>query len=137
MTPLVLFDIDLTLIATNGTGRAAIKRAFMELLDVADPTAGIRFDGRTDRAIFAEVIASQRPGAEEDAETFARAKARYLALCFRVVLGRRAAGCCPAWKLSSTHLARRERPSASRPATSSAALAVRTMRKGDKVSSMR
>ncbi len=79
MTPLVVFDIDLTLISTNGAGRAAINRAFMELFDVADPTAGVRFDGRTDRAIFAEVIASQRSG-EEEAETFERVKARYLAL---------------------------------------------------------
>lgn len=57
MTRLILFDIDLTLVTTHGAGRAAMTEAFRALFGIDDPTAGIRFDGRTDHAIFTEVIA--------------------------------------------------------------------------------
>jgi phosphoglycolate phosphatase-like HAD superfamily hydrolase len=56
-TPLILFDVDLTLIRTNLAGRAAMTEAFRGLFGVDDATAGISFDGRTDRAIFEEAIA--------------------------------------------------------------------------------
>ncbi len=57
MTRLLLFDIDLTLVTTHGAGRAALTEAFRQLFGIDDPTAGIRFDGRTDHAIFTETIA--------------------------------------------------------------------------------
>lgn len=57
MTRLLLFDIDLTLVTTHGAGRAAMTEAFRQLFGIDDPTAGIRFDGRTDHAIFTETIA--------------------------------------------------------------------------------
>lgn len=57
MARLILFDIDLTLVTTHGAGRAAMTGAFRELCGIEDPTAGIRFDGRTDHAIFTEAIA--------------------------------------------------------------------------------
>lgn len=57
MTRLVLFDIDLTLVHTNGAGRVAMDATLVERYGVADPTAGIRFDGRTDRAIFQDALA--------------------------------------------------------------------------------
>ena len=56
MARFILFDIDLTLIKTNGAGRHAMDEAFTELFGVADPTSGISFDGRTDRAIFTDAL---------------------------------------------------------------------------------
>jgi phosphoglycolate phosphatase-like HAD superfamily hydrolase len=53
---LVLFDIDLTLIASAGGGRAAMESAFNRLWAVERATEGISFDGRTDRGIFIEVL---------------------------------------------------------------------------------
>lgn len=54
--PLLLFDIDLTLIATSGAGRMALDRAFEQVIGVPRATDGVRFDGRTDRAIITEVL---------------------------------------------------------------------------------
>jgi len=56
MSRLILFDIDLTLVRTGGAGRAAMTEAFRRLYGLANPTEGIRFDGRTDHAIFMEAI---------------------------------------------------------------------------------
>src|SRR5579871_5948232 len=53
---LVLWDIDGTLVSTAGAGRRAIDTAFLEVLGVADATAGIRFDGCTDPWICHEVF---------------------------------------------------------------------------------
>jgi phosphoglycolate phosphatase-like HAD superfamily hydrolase len=57
MPPLLLFDIDLTLIHTDGAGRRAMTTAFQRLYGIAEPTRGIVFEGRTDHAIFMEAIA--------------------------------------------------------------------------------
>lgn len=57
MPPLILFDIDLTLIHTGGAGRKAMATAFQRLFGIQDPTRGILFEGRTDHAIFMEAIA--------------------------------------------------------------------------------
>ena len=54
--PIVLFDIDMTLVRTNGAGRAAMDAALAEAYGVASPTEGIAFDGRTDRAIFLDAL---------------------------------------------------------------------------------
>ncbi|MFN0147534.1 MAG: HAD family hydrolase [Dehalococcoidia bacterium] len=59
MARLILFDIDLTLIKTNGAGRDAMDAAFRELFGVHEPTKGIAFEGRTDRAIFLEALTRQ------------------------------------------------------------------------------
>lgn len=48
---LVCFDIDGTLIWTNGAGRRAIRRALEDVLGTAGPMDGFRFDGRTDGEI--------------------------------------------------------------------------------------
>lgn len=58
MTPLLLFDIDGTLIVTRGVGRAAFDAAFEEVLGVPSATAGVQFDGRTDRAIIEGILAA-------------------------------------------------------------------------------
>ncbi len=57
MVPRVfLFDIDLTMIRTNGAGSAAMEATVRELLGVPDAFAGMRFAGRTDRAILREAL---------------------------------------------------------------------------------
>ncbi len=48
---IVLFDVDGTLLWTDGAGRRAIHRALREVLGVEHPAANFRFDGRTDPEI--------------------------------------------------------------------------------------
>lgn len=48
---LICFDIDGTLIWTDGAGRRAIKRALEDVLGTAGPIDGFSFDGRTDGEI--------------------------------------------------------------------------------------
>jgi phosphoglycolate phosphatase len=48
---LVCFDIDGTLIGTDGAGRRAIHRALLDVLGTAGPIDTFRFDGRTDGEI--------------------------------------------------------------------------------------
>jgi len=48
-----LFDIDGTLVNTDGAGRTAMTRTFEELFEVPDPFHGDRFSGMTDPAILA------------------------------------------------------------------------------------
>ena len=58
---LVLFDVDGTLVDTNGAGRRALHAAFEAvhgLPDVAARTAAVAFSGKTDPAIVAEMCAA-------------------------------------------------------------------------------
>ena len=48
---LVLFDLDGTLLWTDGAGRRAIHRALVDVLGTPGPIEGFRFDGRTDGEI--------------------------------------------------------------------------------------
>ncbi|HEY6195818.1 MAG TPA: HAD family hydrolase [Candidatus Eisenbacteria bacterium] len=55
-TPLVwLFDIDGTLLLTQGAGREALSLALRDQIGVDDDLTGIPFGGRTDRLIVAEI----------------------------------------------------------------------------------
>lgn len=77
MARILLFDIDMTLIRSRGAGRLALSRAFAAAFGVAAATEDISFDGRTDRAIFSEIIA--RHGLGPDPETaFSRVSETYL-----------------------------------------------------------
>ena len=51
----VLFDLDMTLMVSDGAGSAAMRRAFERETGVADALAGVAFQGRTDRWIVNEV----------------------------------------------------------------------------------
>src|SRR3954464_2440507 len=53
---IVLFDIDLTMIRTNGAGTAAMTTTMRELAAIEEAFAGMVFAGRTDRAILREAI---------------------------------------------------------------------------------
>lgn len=54
---LLLFDIDGTLVRVNGTGREAVTQALSPLTDRPISLEQVPFSGRTDPAIFEEVLA--------------------------------------------------------------------------------
>jgi phosphoglycolate phosphatase-like HAD superfamily hydrolase len=53
---LILFDIDGTLLWTDGAGRRAIHRALLDEAGMAGPIETYRFDGKTDRQIVRELL---------------------------------------------------------------------------------
>ncbi len=65
---LVLFDIDGTLMWTDGAGRSAIRAALLAEMGSTGPIEGFRFDGKTDPQIVHELLrASGHPHAESRA----------------------------------------------------------------------
>jgi len=62
MFRLVLFDIDGTLIQTDGAGQTAFARVCREVFGVAEGAAGLNFAGRTDTSIIREFF--ERHGIE-------------------------------------------------------------------------
>lgn len=65
---LVLFDVDGTLLWTDGAGRRAIHRALLDEAGTAGPIATYRFDGKTDPQIVRELLSlAGHPRASEDA----------------------------------------------------------------------
>ena len=73
---LALFDIDGTLVDTGGAGRAGLQASFQSVFgldDVSGSTSRVRFDGRTDPAIIADI-------AREAGIPAADVEARYAAL---------------------------------------------------------
>lgn len=55
---LVLFDIDGTLLISNGVGRQAIEKALSELVGQTLSTEAVSFSGKTDPQIMREVLTS-------------------------------------------------------------------------------
>jgi len=53
---LILFDIDGTLLWTDGAGRRAIHRALLDEMGTAAPIESYRFDGKTDPQIVRELL---------------------------------------------------------------------------------
>ena len=53
---LLLFDIDGTLLTTNGAGRPAVESALAELVGRPISTEGVSFSGKTDPQILREVL---------------------------------------------------------------------------------
>jgi phosphoglycolate phosphatase-like HAD superfamily hydrolase len=56
MAKVLLFDIDQTLLYTGGAGTKAMNLAFEELFGIANGLAKVEFAGRTDVAIFRDVL---------------------------------------------------------------------------------
>lgn len=78
MSRLVLFDIDGTLLLTAGAGRRAILAALREEVPDAGAFERIRFDGKTDPQIVAELL-------EAAGQTEAPHSERVMSLCRRYV----------------------------------------------------
>lgn len=77
---LVLFDIDGTILLSGGAGRRAITAALAEAVGHAPGFDGIRFDGKTDPQIVAELLtAAGRPEPHDEAHVAALCD-RYVAL---------------------------------------------------------
>lgn len=72
MTAVVLFDIDLTMIRTNGAGSSAMTETFHALLGIEDGFANISFAGRTDRALLREALTNCGQG-DRDFDAFVSA----------------------------------------------------------------
>lgn len=73
---LVCFDIDGTLISTDGAGRRAIHKALIDELGTAGPIESYRFDGRTDGEIVRDLTGAA--GREVSDSLVDRVLARYL-----------------------------------------------------------
>jgi phosphoglycolate phosphatase-like HAD superfamily hydrolase len=64
---LVLFDIDGTLLWTDGAGRRAIHRALLDETGIAGPIERYRFDGKTDPQIVRDLLSlADHPRAGDD-----------------------------------------------------------------------
>lgn len=74
---LVLFDLDGTLLWTDGAGRRAIHRALVDILGTPGPIEGFRFDGRTDGEIVQRL--AEGAGIPPTDELLARVLDRYVA----------------------------------------------------------
>lgn len=75
---IVLFDVDGTLLWTDGAGRRAIHRALHDVLGIEHPAASFRFDGRTDPEIVRLFAAAA--GRQHGPDTVAEVLARYIPL---------------------------------------------------------
>ncbi len=77
---LILFDLDCTLLWSDGAGRAAIHQAFIDELGTLAPLEDYSFAGKTDSAIARELLrAANHPEAEND-EYVMRVCDRYVEL---------------------------------------------------------
>lgn len=76
---LVLFDIDGTLLTSMSAGRQALRSAFAEHYDDLDFFDTVRFDGKTDRQILAELHSAAGFPARAEGEWIDRVLDRYVA----------------------------------------------------------
>jgi phosphoglycolate phosphatase-like HAD superfamily hydrolase len=77
---LILFDIDGTMLWTDGAGRRAIHRAMLDEMGTAGPIEGYRFDGKTDPQIVRELLGLAGHPDAESAECVASVCRRYVEL---------------------------------------------------------
>ena len=77
---LVLFDIDGTILLTAGAGRRAITAALGEAVGHSPGFHGIRFDGKTDPQIVAEMLTAAGHDGPHDEDRVMELCRRYVAL---------------------------------------------------------
>ena len=75
--PIILFDIDGTLVRTNGAGKFAMESALRDTFGLAEIRDGVPYSGRTDRAIARDLLAVH--GIEPTAANQQTLQAAYLA----------------------------------------------------------
>ena len=75
---LVLFDIDGTLLWTDGAGRRAIQRALVEEAGTAGPIDRYRFDGKTDPQIVQDLLSLAGHAAAANATVIQAVCRRYV-----------------------------------------------------------
>jgi phosphoglycolate phosphatase len=75
---LVLFDIDGTLLWTDGAGRRAIQRALLDEAGTAGPIERYRFDGKTDPQIVRDLLSLAGHAGAEDAALIQAVCRRYV-----------------------------------------------------------
>ncbi len=80
MTHLVLFDIDGTLLTSNGAASRAFRQALTEVFGTSGPTSGYSFAGRTDPQIARDLLTMAGLSAEAIEEGAPAAWERYLEL---------------------------------------------------------
>ena len=83
MKKLVLFDIDGTLLLTEGAGRRAIVAALGQEVGDVRAFEGIRFDGKTDPQIVAEMLEAAGQAESRESERVRRLCHRYVGLLAR------------------------------------------------------
>ncbi|MCB9761557.1 MAG: haloacid dehalogenase-like hydrolase [Alphaproteobacteria bacterium] len=92
MTPMVLWDIDGTLLNTGGAGRDSLNEAFERIYGVPEGFARISFGGRTDLGLLREACAAA--GVPFPADRGAALQAAYLPI-LREKLSRYPLQLCP------------------------------------------
>jgi phosphoglycolate phosphatase-like HAD superfamily hydrolase len=75
---LVLFDIDGTLLWTDGAGRRAIQRALVDEAGTAGPINSYRFDGKTDPQIVGDLLSLAGHSGAENASLIQAVCRRYV-----------------------------------------------------------
>ena len=80
---LILFDVDGTLLLTDGAGRRAIGQALRDETGTAGPIDSYRLDGKTDPQIARELLTAARHEAADDDARIASVCRRYVALLER------------------------------------------------------
>lgn len=81
MSKLILFDIDGTLLSSDGAGKRAIRSALIAESGTAGPIDdGYRLDGKTDPQIVRELLAAAGHPHAEDGDRVAAVCRRYLGL---------------------------------------------------------
>jgi phosphoglycolate phosphatase-like HAD superfamily hydrolase len=73
----VLFDIDGTLIASGGAGRASMEGAMASAFGITALRGDVRYSGRTDRAIGRDLLSMH--GLDQSEEAWQRLRSAYLA----------------------------------------------------------
>lgn len=78
MPRILLFDIDMTMVRTDGAGRGAMDAAFRQQFGIEQATEGMVFDGRTDHGIFNECLERHGLGGRDLSSHFERIAESYL-----------------------------------------------------------
>ena len=85
MTPVILFDIDQTLLWSGGAGSLAMRRAFHQLYCIDDGFRRVEFSGRTDWAILRQAMRQHEVAA--DGADFEREMSRFQEPYYRLLAG--------------------------------------------------